>query len=82
MIRMIFIISTARVGTISPTGIVRFGHARRLRLMGKYLGHRLVARRELDNTFWTDSTIEVYNFSRWRFARWLLNIASCLLSPV
>jgi len=24
--------------------------------MGKYIGHRLAARRELDNTFWTDST--------------------------
>jgi len=32
------------------------GRARRLRLMGKYIGHRLVARQELDNTFWTDST--------------------------
>ena len=31
-------------------------HAGRLRLMGKYIGHRLVARPELDNTFWTDST--------------------------
>jgi len=33
------------------------GRARRLRLMEKYIGHRLVARPELDNTFWTDSTI-------------------------
>jgi len=32
------------------------GRAERLRLMGKYIGHRLVARPELDNTFWTDST--------------------------
>jgi len=24
--------------------------------MGKYIGHRLVARPEADNTFWTDST--------------------------
>jgi len=32
------------------------GRAGRLRLMGKYIGHRLVARLELDNTFWTDST--------------------------
>jgi len=32
------------------------GRAGRLRLMGKYIGHRLVARPELDNTFWTDST--------------------------
>jgi len=24
--------------------------------MGKYIGHRLVARPELDNTSWTDST--------------------------
>ena len=32
------------------------GRAGRLRLMGKYIGHRLVARSELDNTFWTDST--------------------------
>ena len=32
------------------------GRAGRLRPMGKYIGHRLVARPELDNTFWTDST--------------------------
>jgi len=32
------------------------GRTGRLRLMGKYIGHRLVARPELDNTFWTDST--------------------------
>jgi len=32
------------------------GRAERLRLMGKYIGHRLVARPELDNTFWTAST--------------------------
>jgi len=32
------------------------GRARRPRLMGKYIGHRLVARPKLDNTFWTDST--------------------------
>jgi len=25
--------------------------------MGKYIGHRLVVRSELDNTFWTYSTI-------------------------
>ena len=25
--------------------------------MGRDIGHRLVARLELDNTFWTDSTI-------------------------
>ena len=25
--------------------------------MGKYIGHRLVPRPELDNTFWTDSTV-------------------------
>jgi len=25
--------------------------------MGKYIGHRLVARPEPDNTFWTDSTV-------------------------
>jgi len=28
----------------------------RLRLMGKYIGHRLVPRPKPDNTFWTDST--------------------------
>ena len=32
------------------------GRAGRLRLMEKYIGHRVVARPELDNTFWTDST--------------------------
>ena len=32
------------------------GRAGKLRLMEKYIGHRLVARRELDNTYWTDST--------------------------
>jgi len=32
------------------------GRAGRLRLMGKYIGHCLLARPELDNTFWTDST--------------------------
>jgi len=31
--------------------------AGRLRLMGKYIGHRLVARPEPDNTFWTDGTV-------------------------
>ena len=31
------------------------GRAGRIR-MGKYIGHRLVARTELENTFWTDST--------------------------
>ena len=30
--------------------------AGRLRLITKYIGHRLVARPELDSTFWTDST--------------------------
>jgi len=30
--------------------------AGRLRLMGKNIGHRHVARPEPDNTFWTDST--------------------------
>ena len=25
--------------------------------MGKYIGHRLVAGPELDNTFWTDSSL-------------------------
>jgi len=44
-------------GTSSPKGIVRFwSYAGRFRLMGKYIGHHLVARLELDNTFWTDST--------------------------
>jgi len=32
------------------------GRAGRLRLTGKYIGHRVVARPELDDTFWTDST--------------------------
>ena len=32
------------------------GHAGRLRLMGKYIDHRLVARPQPDNIFWTDST--------------------------
>jgi len=32
------------------------GRAGRLRLMGKYIDHRLVARPEPDNTFRTDST--------------------------
>jgi len=32
------------------------GRTRKLRLMGKYIGHRLVGRPELDNTVWTDST--------------------------
>jgi len=33
------------------------GRAGALRLMGKNIVHRLVARSELDNTFWTDSTM-------------------------
>ena len=33
------------------------GRARRLRLMGKYIGHRLVARPQPDNTFCSDSTL-------------------------
>ena len=32
------------------------GRAGRLRLIGKYSGHRLVVLLELDNTFWIDST--------------------------
>jgi len=32
------------------------GRAGRLRLVRKFIGHRLVARPKLDNTFWTDST--------------------------
>jgi len=38
---------------------VFFGSDRagRLRFMGKYIGHRLVARPELDNTLWADSTM-------------------------
>ena len=32
------------------------GRAGSLRLMGKYIDHRLVARPEPDNTFWDDST--------------------------
>jgi len=37
------------------------GRAGRLRLMGKYIGHRLVARPQMDNTFWTDSTSNFYS---------------------
>jgi len=33
------------------------GRAGRLRLMGRYIDHRLVARSEPDNTFWDDITI-------------------------
>ena len=33
------------------------GRPTRLRLRGKYIGHRLVARPEPDNTFCTDSTL-------------------------
>jgi len=33
------------------------GRAGRLHLMWKYIGHRLVARPELDNTLWTDSNL-------------------------
>jgi len=32
------------------------GRAGRFRRIGKYIGHRLVARPELDNTFWTAIT--------------------------
>ena len=32
------------------------GRAGRLRLMGKYIDHRLVARPEPDNTFWDDTS--------------------------
>jgi len=42
-------------GTILQEGIVRFWSGR-LRLLGKYIDHRLVARPEPDNTFWDDST--------------------------
>jgi len=35
------------------------GRAGRLRLMGKHIGRRLVARPELHNTFWTDSNCVV-----------------------
>ena len=37
------------------------GRAGRLRLMGKYIGHRLVARPELDNTFWTNCTATFFS---------------------
>ena len=40
------------------------GRARRLRLMGKYIAHRLVARSELDSTFWTNSRL---NFPQTEF---------------
>jgi len=40
----------------SATETTGSGRAGGLRLMGKYIGHRLVARSELDSTFWTDST--------------------------
>jgi len=42
------------------------GRAGRLRLMGQYIGHRLVAQPELDNTFWTDSTIVPKGIVRFR----------------
>jgi len=32
------------------------GRAGRLRFMGKYIDHRIVARPEPDNTFWNDNT--------------------------
>ena len=32
-----------------------------LRLVGKYIDHRLVARPEPDNTFWTDSTTHYFS---------------------
>jgi len=49
-------------GTGSPKQKVSSGSggAGRLRLMGKYIGHRLVARPEPDNTFWTASTLSSY----------------------
>jgi len=37
------------------------GRSGRLRLMEKYISHRLVARPEPDNTFWTDSTRSGWN---------------------
>ena len=40
------------------------GRAGRLCLMEKYLGHRLVSRPELDNTFWTDSTVSYFSNER------------------
>ena len=43
-------------GTSSSNGIVRFWSRWKARLMGKYTCHRLVARPDLDNTFWTDGT--------------------------
>ena len=41
--------------SISP--VSSSGRAGRLRLMGKYIDHRLVARPELDISFWTDSSM-------------------------
>ena len=60
----------ARIGFLrSPTSVPvqkvlsGSGRAERLRLMGKYIGLRLVARPELDNTFWTYSTVPLARIS-------------------
>ena len=34
--------------------------------MGKYIGHRLVARPESVDTFWTDSTLFFFNFMEFK----------------
>jgi len=39
----------------------------RLRLMGKYIGQRLVARPELDNTVWTESTSILKSSNRFNY---------------
>jgi len=54
------------------------GRAGRLRLTGKYISHRLVARPELDNNFWTDSTgrvVDSLSKQRGKLEKYKQNIA-------
>jgi len=50
-------------GGASSPNVFGSGGAGRLRLMGNYIGHRLVARPEPDNTFLTASTVETESLS-------------------
>ena len=43
------------MSTISPEGIGRFWSRRKAPSLGEYIDHRLVARPEPDNIFWTVS---------------------------
>ena len=52
-------VALSAVCTSSPKGISGSGRDGRLRLMRKYIGYRLIARPELDNTFWTASTYKI-----------------------